>query len=169
MARWFKYLILFGVLVALQVLVFGHLQFRGSINAFPYIYFILVLPFGIQGRNVLILSALIGLLVDFLSGTMGVHMAASVAAGFFRLILLPALAPQGDYDSVAVPSVRNNGWAWFLRYAVFMVLVHHLILFWVEAFSFSNFGITLLNALFSSLFTILIILLFQLSIRKELS
>ncbi len=169
MERWLKYTFLFVVLVGLQVLVFSQMQFRGTINAFPYVYFILALPFGIQGRNVLMLSALLGLSVDFFSGTMGVHMAAAVFAGFFRIVLLPALSPQGDYEVGTVPSVRDNGWSWFLRYSGFMVLTHHLVLYLVESFSFSNFSMILVNTLQSSVLTLLVISIIQTAVKKNLS
>ena len=169
MERWLKYSILFALMVGLQVLVFSHVQFRGIANAFPYVFFIIALPFGMSGRTVLILSALLGFAVDFLSGTLGVHMAAAVFAGYVRMQLLPALAPQGDYEVGSSPSVRDNGWGWFLRFSIIMVLAHHTVLFFVESFSFLNVGITLLNILFSSILSLSVINIFQVATRKQLS
>lgn len=168
MERWLKYSILFAVLVGLQVLVFSHIQFRGMANAFPYVLFVIALPFGMSGRTVLILSALLGFAVDFFSGTLGVHMAATVFAGYIRLLLLPSLAPQGDYEVGTTPSVRDNGWPWFLRFSVLMVLVHHMVLFFVESFSFANMGLTFLNVLVSSIFSIAVIAIFQTAIRRDM-
>lgn len=169
MGRWLKFTILFSVMVALQVLVFSHIQFRGMANAFPYIYFIIALPFGMSGRSVLAYSVLLGFVVDFLSGTLGVHMAATVFVGYLRIILLPSLAPQGNYEVGTVPSVRDNGWPWFLRYAIIMVLAHHTVLFFVESFTFINAGVTFLNILVSSLFSIIVISIFQTAIKKDIS
>jgi len=169
MERWFKYTILFAVMVALQVLVFSHIQFRGMANAFPYIYFIIALPFGMSGRSILGYSVLLGFAIDFLSGTLGVHMAASVFVGYLRILLLPALAPQGNYEVGTVPSVRDNGWGWFLRYAIIMVFVHHAILFFVESFTFVNAGDTLFNVLVSSVLSISIICIIQTAVKKDIS
>lgn len=169
MERWLKYSMLFAVMVGLQVLVFSHIQFRGMANAFPYVFFIIALPFGMSGRTVLILSALLGFGVDFLSGTLGVHMAATIFAGYIRILLLPALAPQGDYELGTSPSVRDNGWGWFLRFSIIMVLVHHIVLFFVESFTFVNIGVTLLNILVSSVFSLSIISIFQTAFKKDLS
>lgn len=168
MGRWLKYSLLFGIMVGLQVLVFSHIQFRGMANAFPYVFFIIALPFGMSGRNVLILSALLGFAVDFLSGTLGVHMAATVFAGYVRMLLLPALAPQGDYEVGTAPSVKDNGWPWFLRFSVIMVLVHHTVLFLVESFTFVNIGVTLLNMLVSAILSIAVITVLQVAIKRDL-
>ena len=169
MGRWLNYFMLFVLMVGLQVLVFSHIQFRGVANAFPYVFFIIALPFGMSGRNVLLLSALLGFSVDFLSGTLGVHMAAAVFVAYVRLLLLPALAPQGDYEVGTSPSVRVNGLSWFLRYSIIMVLVHHTILFFVESFTFANIGVTLINILVSSLLSLSVIGVFQTAARKGLS
>lgn len=156
-------------MVGLQVLVFSHIQFRGMANAFPYVFFVIALPFGMPGRTVLLLGALLGFAVDFFSGTIGVHMAATVFAGYIRMLVLPALAPQGDYEVGTAPSVRDNGWAWFLRYSLIMVLAHHTMLFFVESFTFINAGVTFLNILVSSLLSISLISVFQMAIKKDRS
>ncbi len=167
MGRAFKIILLFIVMVGLQALVFSRIQFRGVINAFPYIYFIIILPFGLSGRVVLLLSALLGFGVDFLSGTFGVHMTATVFAGYLRLLILPALSAQDGYEQHLIPSIRHNGRVWFLRYSAVIVLAHHTALFFVESFTFVNFGMTLVNMLASALFSIVLILIFQLAIRKD--
>lgn len=169
MVTWLKYTLVFALMVALQVLVFSRIQFRGSINAFPYIYFLLILPFASSGRAVLILGALLGLAVDFTTGTMGVHMAASVIVAYARVLLLPTLSNQNDYDASARPSVFVNGWAWFLRYSTIMILIHHLALFFIESFSFANAGLTLLNVLVSSLFSLCLVVIFQVASLRHFS
>ncbi len=167
MVRWLKYSVLFVFLVGLQVLVFSHIQFRGVANAFPYILFLIALPVEMSGRTVLLLSLLLGFAVDFFTGTLGVHMAACVAAGFLRIMLLPAMAPQGNYEVGTVPSVRDNGWTWFLRYAFIITIVHHFLLFLIESFSFTNIGLTLINMLVSSVLTLFVISIFQMAIKNN--
>lgn len=167
MERWLKYTILFMSMAGLQALVFSQIHLFGMINAFPYIYFIIILPFKINGRNALILSALLGIIVDFLSGTMGVHMTAMVIAGYARTHLLPALAPQGDYEVGTSPSVNDYGWAWFLRYTFLITIIHHLALFFVESFTFAHLGLTLLNTILSTALTLIIMAIFQSAIRNR--
>lgn len=167
MERWIKYIALFATMAFLQVLVFSQIDLFGMVNAFPYIYFIIILPFDINGRNILTLSAILGILVDFLSGTMGVHMLAMVMGGYARTLLLPALAPQGDYEVGTSPSVNDYGWGWFTRYALLITIIHHLTLFIIESFTFAHFGLTLANALLSTVLTLVTMLIFQSSIRNR--
>lgn len=169
MERWFRYIFLFVALVVLQLFVFNQLHFRGFVNAFPYIYFVLALPFSVSGRSILLLSALLGFAVDFFSGTMGVHMAAMVFMGYSRILLLPALAPQGDYEVDLAPSVRVNGWSWFLRYSIILTFIHSTALFLVESFSFVNLNFTLINIFFSTIFTSFLLVIMQLGGQSKAS
>ncbi len=167
MMRWLRYIMLFFVVVVLQLFVFNQIHFRGYINAFPYIYLILAIPFGVSGRTVLLLSALLGISIDFFTGSMGVHMSALVLMGFVRTFLLPALAPQGDYEAGVIPSVSVNGWSWYLRYSIILTLIHNTVLFFVESFTFVNAGYTLINILFSSIFTVVLLVLLQIGIQHR--
>lgn len=169
MERWIRYIFLFVALVILQLFVFDQLNFRGYVNAFPYIYFILALPFSVSGRSILLLSAFMGLVIDFFSGTMGVHMAALVFMGYSRILLLPALAPQGDYEADVEPSAQANGWGWYIRYSFILTLVHSFVIYIVESFSFVNFSFILLNILFSSLLTAVMFLILQIAGQKRSS
>jgi hypothetical protein len=151
----------------MQILVFNHIQFAGIINPYPYLFFIMILPFDIKGRWIIILSALIGISIDFITYTMGLHMLTMVFTGYLRTILIPRLAPQGDYETGTIPSIRDYGWNWYFRYSTILILSHHTVLFFAESFSFMNTGQTLLNILSSSVFTFIIIIIFQLGIKKQ--
>ncbi len=139
----------------------------GTLNAYPYIYFIIALPLAINGRNILILSAILGLAMDFVTGNMGVHMFTTIFAGMCRIILLPLLAPQGNYDYALSPSVNNNGWAWFLRYSTIIVILHHFMLFLVESFSFNNIGIVIFNTIACGILSLLTIIIIELAVTRE--
>jgi hypothetical protein len=53
------------------------------------------------------------------------------------------------------------GFRWFLLYCLFMVSVHHFILFSLDVFRFADFFRTLLRIILSSIFTISFILLIE--------
>lgn len=164
MVRWLKYALMFASVVVLQVLVFSNIHFRGIINAFPYIYLIIMLPLNTSGRNVLLLSAFLGLVMDLACNSLGVHMAACIFAGYGRIILLPMLL-QSDYD-VDTVSASTYGWTWFLRYVSLILLIHHFSLFMVDSFTFVNFGMTMLTSLFSAIFSLIIICIVEVARRQ---
>ncbi|MCB0800896.1 MAG: rod shape-determining protein MreD, partial [Bacteroidales bacterium] len=74
----------FVLLIVLQLLIFNNIEFSGYVNPFVYVMFILILPVSIPSWILLLLSFLTGFVVDLFSGTMGVHVFATVMAGFVR-------------------------------------------------------------------------------------
>jgi rod shape-determining protein MreD len=151
---------MFAVLVLLQVLLLNQIHLGGFLNPYIYILFILVLPISMPQYQVLILSFLIGITVDWFSNTLGLHAASAVLIGFLRSQVMKLITireiEQSDY-----PGLKQTGINWFLTYASVLVVIHHMFLFYLEVFTFDNFFRTLLRALLSSVFTIVIIVLSQ--------
>jgi rod shape-determining protein MreD len=156
-----RFLLIFIILILLQVLLFDNIQFSGYINPYVYIMFILILPVEIPAWLLLILSFILGLTIDLFSGSPGMHSSATILAGFARPYVLRFMSPRDGYESGSDPSMMNYGFRWFLTYAVIIVLVHHLALFYLEVFRFAGFFRTLLRVLLSTVFSVLFILLLE--------
>ncbi len=156
-----KIILRFLVLIAVQVLVLNNIRLGGYINPYIYILFIMLLPVRIPKTLLLILSFALGLCVDIFSDTLGMHAAASVFLGFCRPGILRAIAPREGYEAEMSPSLREISVSWFVLYTSLMVLVHHLVLFYMEVFRFNEFFSTLWRALLSSVATLVIILISQ--------
>jgi hypothetical protein len=162
-----KYVIYFVFLVLIQVTVLNHINFMDHVNPYIYILFILALPFSVSKSGVLLLSFLMGFTIDLFVATPGINAAAMVFLGFLRNILLPFLEPRDNYEPGTHPSVAEYGWAWYMRYAVILVVLHHIALFFLDAFSLKNGGTTLIYSLYSSVFTLILIVLSQSSTSKR--
>jgi hypothetical protein len=54
------------------------------------------------------------------------------------------------------------GWRWFSVYALFLIFVHHLTLFFLELGSFRTVGFTLVKVVVSTIFTFLVLVIIQL-------
>jgi rod shape-determining protein MreD len=154
-----RYTIIFIILILLQVLLFNNIQFSGYVNPNVYLLLILLLPVEIPSWLLLIVSFFTGLIVDFFSGTPGIHASATVLAGFVRPHILRLISPRDGYEPGATPSMIIYGFRWFLIYAAIIVLIHHFALFYLEVFRFADFFRTFLRVLLSSLFSITFILL----------
>jgi rod shape-determining protein MreD len=148
-------------LILLQVLLFNNIQFSGYVNPYVYIMFILLLPIDIPSWLLLLLSFATGLLIDFFSGSPGMHSSATVLAGFVRPYVLRIVAPRDGYESGSDPSMLIYGFRWFFFYTLLIVLVHHTALFYLEVFRFADFFRTMLRVILSSLFSISFILLIE--------
>jgi rod shape-determining protein MreD len=153
--------LIFILLILVQVLLFNNIQFSGYVNPYVYIMFILLLPIELPAWLLLILSFITGLVIDFFSGSLGMHTASSVLAGFVRPYVLQILSPRDGYEPESEPSMIIYGFRWFLIYTLIIVLIHHTALFYLEVFRFTEFFRTLLRVLLSSMFSVTFILLIE--------
>ena len=160
-------IIRFIVLVLVQILVFNNIQFSGYVVPYIYILFILLLPFETPRWLLLLAAFTLGISVDLFTQTPGMHAAASVFMAFLRPWVLGMSAPRDGYEPGTYPRLYFYGFQWFLRYTVILVLAHHLVLFYIEVFRFSEFFSTLLRVLLSSLFSIILIILSQYFIFRK--
>ncbi|MBD99449.1 MAG: rod shape-determining protein MreD [Verrucomicrobia bacterium] len=167
---YFIYPIQFLVLVLLQVLILNNIQFYGFINPFLYLIFILWMPFETPKFLLMSISFLTGLTIDMFSNTMGMHASASVFLAFCRPFVVKIFAPRDGYEVSHRPSIHDLGLGWFLKYAAILVLCHHLFLFFVEVFRFTEFWNTLGRVLSSAFFTLISILIaeyFRVNVESE--
>lgn len=162
-----KYVIMFFVLVLVQVLVLNNIQFSGLVNPYIYILFILLLPFTIPGYFLLGISFILGILIDIFGNTPGIHAGATVLLGFLRPGIAQLVSSRELIEKGNSPNMIQLGFASFIKYTVISVLIHHLFLFFAEAFSFGDFFETILRWILSSVFSIIIILGSQFIVFKN--
>ena len=152
-------IIRFFFLVFFQVLILNHINLSGYINPYLYIYFILLLPFDTPKWLLLIISFVLGWSVDMFTNTIGLNAAACVLMAFARPFVITAISSGPESLLGDTPSLRNQGIKWFLYYSIILILIHHLALFYLEIFRFSEFLSTMLRVLLSSIFTLVLVLL----------
>ncbi len=162
-----KYAIMFVALVLIQVLILNNIQFSGFVNPYIYILFILLLPFTIPGYVLLGLAFLLGISIDLFSSTPGVHAGATVLIAFLRPGIASLISSREMIEKGSTPNMKQLGFASFLKYIIIAVFIHHLFLFYIEAFSFGGFFHTLLRCVLSSIFSIVIILASQFILFKN--
>lgn len=156
------YPILFVFLVLVQVLILNNIQLSGYINPYLYIIFILWLPVEMNKALVMLVAFVLGISVDIFSNTAGMHSSATVFLAFCRPYILQLLAPRDGYEGNQIPGIQSFGLYWFLAYSIIGIFLHHLFLFYVEVFRFSDFFSTLGRVLASSFFSFVIIIIAQL-------
>lgn len=156
-----KYIFVFIFLVLIQTLILNNIQFSGLINPYPYILFILILPFETPRWVLLSLAFLIGISIDAFSYTLGMHAAASVLIAYMRPSVLKLIAPRDGYEVNSSPSLHFYGLSWFFKYTVILTLIHHFVLFYLEISRFSDFFITFSRVMISAFFSIFLIIISQ--------
>ncbi len=154
-----KQIVLFLLLVLFQVMVFSNINFLGYINPYIYIYFILFYPIRHSRLTFLLVSFLLGLTIDMFSDSGGIHAAASVTIAFTR-----PLALQYVFGFIFEHQTLNFKKLEFLgklRYIALLTFIHHFILFFLESFQISTILMVLQKTVFSSIFTIILCLIFS--------
>lgn len=151
----------FLILILLQVLILDNINFGGYVNPYLYVYFILLLPFETSGWLLLISSFLLGFGVDVFAGTLGMHTFASVLMAFFRPLVIRSISSKREYETGMSPCIQDLGFQWFFVYSFILILIHHLALFYLEVFRFSDFVNTFLRAIYSVVFTLILVILTQ--------
>lgn len=164
-----RYILNFFVLVLLQVLILNNIQLGGFINPYVYILFILILPFETPKWLLLVLGFLLGFSIDLFTNTLGMHSSATIFMAFLRPYVLKIISPRDGYESETFPTVKFYGVFWFIQYSAILVIAHHLFLFYIEVFRFSDFFITLLRVILSSIFSLFIIFISQYFYRSKLT
>jgi hypothetical protein len=151
----------FLLLLMLQVFIAKNINLGRYFIFFPYVLFILLLPFNTPKPLVLLVSFVYGLCIDMFYDTQGMHASACVLLAFTRGGVLSLLAPREGYEESLKPTVGSMGGTWFSSYAFLLIFVHHFALFYIEAFTFAEFFRTFLRVLCSSLSTFAFVYMLQ--------
>ena len=155
-----QHTIRFFILVGIQILVLNNVQISGYINPFVYILFIILLPPKMPKSIVLILAFITGFTIDIFSDSYGIHSSATVLLAFLRPKVLTLVSIKGgeDLEEIGIKQLRINR---FFTYSGILCLTHHFTLFYLEAFRLNEFFDTFLRALYSSIISILMMLLIE--------
>lgn len=160
-------IIRFFTVILIQVLVLDNIQLGGYLSPYFYIIFIILLPFETPKWLLLSLAFLLGFSVDLFNGTLGMHAAASVFMAFVRPFTLKNFSSRDGYEPGTYPRVYYYGIEWFTKYTLILVLSHHLFLFFIDTFSFSDIFFTLGRVILSTIFSSIIIVLSQFFIYRK--
>lgn len=161
-----RYIITALLLIFCQVLVFNHIHFANFISTYPYILFILLLPSNTNNALSLGLAFVLGITIDFFSDSGGIHAAACVPIAYIRPFILRTVGTESKKDSYT-PTIKDLGFNRYLTYAGIIVLMHHTILFYLEAFEFSLFFSTLFKTLGSTVLTLIFVVIIQYIFIKD--
>jgi len=151
----------FLTLLLIQVLIIKNIELGRFINPFIYVLFIILLPFETSRLLLLVLAFLMGLSVDMFYDTLGMHASASVFMAFCRPRVFKFFSPREGYTVGAQPTIHSMGATWFISCSLLLIFIHHLTLFYMEVFRFSEFFSTFFRVIMSTLFTLGLCLLSQ--------
>lgn len=165
MRTYFINSIRFVLLILIQVLILSHFEVFGYINPYIYPLLIILLPFNINSIQKLLLAFVLGICIDFFEDSGGIHAAATLVIAYLRpLFLRNAFGLSYDYQTL---KFYNAPFKSRFIYVSLMIIVHHAVLFTLEIFSVNHLLYLLEKIVYSSIFSMLIILITLNLIRKN--
>jgi rod shape-determining protein MreD len=147
------------LLIVFQTIIFNNINLFGYLNPFIYIVFIIYYPIKNDRMFFIFISFIIGLLIDVFSDTLGLHAAAAVTIAYLRPLILKMSFGLAYIHQVI--KFKNIDFRKKIIYISLLSLTHHTVLFSLEVFNFSKIFFILERALFSSILTITLCILFS--------
>lgn len=154
---WTKQLGRYIIVMLLQVLLFDQLQLLGVCHPYIYILCLMMMPITLPHSVDMIIGAVIGLIMDVFCNSLGIHTAACILLMFVRPYLIGAIVNDKDRLNEQI-SLHAIGMEAMLKYVIILVIVHHLTVFAIGAWSWQHIGFVILETLVSSTVTILVIM-----------
>jgi len=158
----------FVIFIFAQVFFFSTIHIHPLIDIYVYPIFVLLLPFQVPRWFLMVLGFVIGISIDMLLGTLGMHAAVSVLLGYIRPLLINIITPKGA-EFELTPNVYIQGSGWFLIYFSLAYIVSLGAYFIIEAGTFYNLFWLLIKIIVSVFFSVLssLILIYLFSKDKK--
>lgn len=153
-----QFIFIFFTMIFLQVMIFNNICLFNIAVPFVFIYFIVRLPLTLSTNWTLTLAFLIGLIIDILSDTPGMHSLACTITAMSRRKILQLYFPREDDLTNPQPTVKSLGLGIYIKYLLTMVLLYCTLIFIIESFTFFYILQLLGRICFSTILTFLLIL-----------
>lgn len=128
----------FIVFVLVQSLIFNQLELGWGIHPMIYPLFLLFLPFEINIFVLLLIAFAMGLSIDSISNTYGLHTSALVLTAYLRPYVYKLFAPREGYDQLKEGTIIEMGQRWFFYVFGILLFLHHLWFFTLEMFNITE-------------------------------
>ena len=158
--NWLRYIGILVLLLFLQVFVLDNLHWLGLVHPFVYLWAFMMLPIELPRWLQMVIGAAIGMIMDLFTHAPGIHMAGCVMVAYLRPLMVAGFVQDIDRMKGAI-TINVIGMGNYLRLLAVLIVVHHTIIFMLEAFTFAHFGFTLLQIILSGLFSFAFILMFE--------
>ena len=133
--RFLKRLAWALILLAIQVLILDQVHPWGYGAPLLCPLIVITLPMGTSRSAALLWGFGVGFVADIFAGTSGISSAAMTLIAFIQPPLLELMAPR-DSEEELHPSFSTMGRWNYLQFIALLLLLHHLVYFTLEGFSY---------------------------------
>jgi hypothetical protein len=155
----FLNIIRFVLLVLTQVLIFNNLHFMGHINPMVYVIFFYWYP--IKGNRALfmVISFLLGFIIDVFSDTLALHSLASLTVAYARPVVMRfCFGVNYEFQNF---SFKNTTKVQRITFMALLILIHLTVFFSLEILSFYHFLLILKKVFTTGIVTLILCTLFS--------
>jgi hypothetical protein len=162
-----NYLFHLLVLIFIQIVVLENIHLGAYFRVNIYIMALFLLPYRMKGIPLLLCGLGLGLLMDVVDNSLGIHAAASTLVAYIRPRLLQLTSNREEMDDIRGSFRHRADFGWFFKYAFLSTLFFHVLLILAEAFTVHNLLISCARIILSTFATLLLILLYYfIGLRK---
>lgn len=151
----------FIILIVIQSLVFNQLEIGFGVQLMVYPLFIVLLPFELGITYMLLIAFAMGMAIDSISNTYGLHTSSLLVITYLRPMIFKVFGPREGYDVLKEGNIYEMGTQWFVYVFGLMLLIHHLWFFTLEIFRLDDIFFILQKIVFSLPLSFLFCLLIQ--------
>ena len=152
---------LFFWVILIQVFILNNIQFSGYVNPYYYIIFIITLPPRINKLYSLIISLLLGLIIDLFSHSHGMHAFCCLLIIYFKIIW------TSKKDIEENINVINFSLQQYILFIIPFIFIHHFSLFFLERFSIKEIFPVIKLTISSAFFTGVLLIIHKLFILRK--
>tara|TARA_B100000767_G_scaffold94082_1_gene90467 strand:- start:133 stop:654 length:522 start_codon:yes stop_codon:yes gene_type:complete len=147
----------------LQGLIFNNFDFFDIYDPYVCLVFIITFPIKVNKITFMMISFIFGFTLDLYSNSLGINTAACLSVAFLRSYILNFVFGS-FYDPHGIKLIKNyvleSTFSQKFLYITTIILIHHLILFSLEVFSFQFISLILFKTLITSLISLIFCITF---------
>ena len=135
--------------IIFQIFVLNNIQYSGYINPFYYIIFIVSIR---ETKLIsLLLSFMMGIIIDYFSNSFGMHAFSCVLISYLRPFIYNSTKHINE-------DIKFMGFDFFLIRTFIIVSIHHFTLFILEDFDLLNILPIIMKTITSAIFTMILLM-----------
>ncbi|WP_318345321.1 rod shape-determining protein MreD [Flagellimonas baculiformis] len=149
----------FVLLVLAQVLIFNTLNFMDFINPMVYVIFFYWYPLKSNRALFMVVSFLLGFIIDIFSDTLALNAIASLTVAYARPVIMRfCFGVNYEFQNF---SFKNTTKIQRVTFLALLILIHHLLFFSLEILSIAHFLLTLKKVFATGIVTLILCTLFS--------
>lgn len=149
----------FVLLVLAQVLIFNTLNFIDFINPMVYVIFFYWYPLKSNRALFMVVSFLLGFIIDVFSDTLALNAIASLTVAYARPVIMRfCFGVNYEFQNF---SFKNTTKIQRVTFLALLILIHHLLFFSLEILSIAHFLLILKKVFATGIVTLILCTLFS--------